>query len=420
MRNSGSKFVIFLTTCVFAVFLYWADNTSLDLVTKGQGRVIAESDNKIVQATDSGIISNFLVEEGDIVKAGQIIASINPAIAESSLDEVLAEKSAVSAELVRLDAEINGTNPMELPKLFRDPTAPTALAQLSLFHAKLASRTVKIQGLEQQKQKLISEIEQYDIELQSIKQMQKLLNEEKEEIIPLIDAGVLGSADRFRLEREETDLNSRSDLAKAKKNQVIEGLGLIDIEIDAVEKQYLELAMSERSEAVARLARIQAQLPAFQQKLEVTDIKAPVDGIINQLYVSSSGTVLRQGDRIAEIVPASDRLVIEAFVDPKDIAQIEPGQKARISLTAFDPSKYGFLEGTLRKVSADAVYKEETRNFMYSTIIELDSQLYNSDGSVVVVLPGMISEADIIRGRRTILEYFWQPVAKIKDDAFRE
>ena len=420
MRNSGSKFVIFLTTCVFAVFLYWADNTSLDLVTKGQGRVIAESDNKIVQATDSGIISNFLVEEGDIVKAGQIIASINPAIAESSLDEVLAEKSAVSAELVRLDAEINGTNPMELPKLFSDPTAPTALAQLSLFHAKLASRTVKIQGLEQQKQKLISEIEQYDIELQSIKQMQKLLNEEKEEIIPLIDAGVLGSADRFRLEREETDLNSRSDLAKAKKNQVIEGLGLIDIEIDAVEKQYLELAMSERSEAVARLARIQAQLPAFQQKLEVTDIKAPVDGIINQLYVSSLGTVLRQGDRIAEIVPASDRLVIEAFVDPKDIAQIEPGQKARISLTAFDPSKYGFLEGTLRKVSADAVYKEETRNFMYSTIIELDSQLYNSDGSVVVVLPGMISEADIIRGRRTILEYFWQPVAKIKDDAFRE
>lgn len=420
MRNSGSKFVIFLTTCVFAVFLYWADNTSLDLVTKGQGRVIAESDNKIVQATDSGIISNFLVDEGDIVKAGQIIASINPAIAESSLDEVLAEKSAVSAELVRLDAEINGTNPMELPKLFSDSTAPTALAQLSLFHAKLASRTVKIQGLEQQKQKLISEIEQYDIELQSIKQMQKLLNEEKEEIIPLIDAGVLGSADRFRLEREETDLNSRSDLAKAKKNQVIEGLGLIDIEIDAVEKQYLELAMSERSEAVARLARIQAQLPAFQQKLEVTDIKAPVDGIINQLYVSSSGTVLRQGDRIAEIVPASDRLVIEAFVDPKDIAQIEPGQKARISLTAFDPSKYGFLEGTLRKVSADAVYKEETRNFMYSTIIELDSQLYNSDGSVVVVLPGMISEADIIRGRRTILEYFWQPVAKIKDDAFRE
>ena len=89
-------------------------------------------------------------------------------------------------------------------------------------------------------------------------------------------------------------------------------------------------------------------------------------------------------------------------------------------MTAFDPSKYGFLEGTLRKVSADAVYKEETRNFMYSTIIELDSQLYNSDGSVVVVLPGMISEADIIRGKRTILEYFWQPVAKIKDDAFRE
>lgn len=146
MRLAGSKFVIFLTLCLLGAFLYWANITSLDLVTKGQGRVIAESDNKIVQAPDNGIISDFAVREGDVVKVGQVIASINPAVAESSLDEVLAEQSAVRAELVRLDAEINGTDASQLPQLFDDPTDPTALSQLSLFHAKEASRAFKSRG----------------------------------------------------------------------------------------------------------------------------------------------------------------------------------------------------------------------------------------------------------------------------------
>ena len=127
--------------------------------------MIAESDNKIVQAPDNGIISDFAIREGDVVTVGQVIASINPALAESSLDEVLAEQTAVKAELVPLDAEINGTEASQLPQLFDDPTDPTALSQLSLFHAKAASRSVKIQGLQQEKQQLLSEIDQYDIEL---------------------------------------------------------------------------------------------------------------------------------------------------------------------------------------------------------------------------------------------------------------
>ena len=89
-------------------------------------------------------------------------------------------------------------------------------------------------------------------------------------------------------------------------------------------------------------------------------------------------------------------------------------------MNGCDPTKYGYIDGTLRKVSADAVYKEETRAFMYATTIEIETQLEDTDGSFVTILPGMIAQADIIRGSRTILEYFWQPVAKIKDDAFRE
>lgn len=420
MRLGGSKFIIILTFGLLATFIFWAKVTSLDLVTQGQGRVIAETDNKIVQAPDNGIIAELRVKEGERVVTGQVIASINPAIAESSLDEVLAEQAAVRAELVRLDAEINGVDPNLVSGLFEDTSDPTSMSQLSLYHAKQASRTVKVQSLQQEKQRQKTEMEQYKIELTTLNQLFKLHEEEKAEIMPLIKAGVLGNADRFRLERQQTDLEAREQTAQAKISLLNEALTILDIEIDSVNKQFLEIAMAERSQAIARLARIKAQLPAYQQKVEVTEIRSPVDGVINQLYVNSTGTVLRQGDRIAEIVPALDNLVVEAFVDPKDIGQIEPGQSVRISLTAFDASKYGYMSGILRKVSADAVFKEETRSFMYSVTIEITGGLIGSNGLSVEVLPGMIAQADIIRGKRTILEYFWQPIAKIKDDAFRE
>ena len=104
----------------------------------------------------------------------------------------------------------------------------------------------------------------------------------------------------------------------------------------------------------------------------------------------------------------------------KDIATNEPGQAAKISLTAYDPSKYGFLLGTLTKVSADTVFREETKSSAYSVNVSIDTAIYESEGIPVSIVPGMIAQVDIIRGERTILEYFWQPIAKMKDTAFRE
>ena len=126
------------------------------------------------------------------------------------------------------------------------------------------------------------------------------------------------------------------------------------------------------------------------------------------------------GEVIAEIVPTQGKLLVEAFIDPKDIATIEPGQPAKISLTAYDPSKYGYLLGTLTKVSADTVFREETKSSAYAVNLSIDTEIFESDTIPVSIVPGMIAQVDIIRGERTILEYFWQPVAKMKDTAFRE
>ena len=178
--------------------------------------------------------------------------------------------------------------------------------------------------------------------------------------------------------------------------------------------------MAVNKQVVNELSEIDTRIPLLEQKLKQTEIRSPSDGIINSLPVSEEETVIKTGEIIAEIVPSTDNLIVEAFIDPKDIAKIEVSQEARVSLTAYDAAKYGYLIGRLLKVSADAVYREEKQSYMYAIEVELINNLADSKGSTVPLNPGMIAQVDIIRGQQTVLEYFWQPIAKLKDDAFRQ
>ena len=126
------------------------------------------------------------------------------------------------------------------------------------------------------------------------------------------------------------------------------------------------------------------------------------------------GAVVSSGEVIAEILPTQGKLLLEAFIDSKDIATIEPGQPAKISLTAYDPSKYGYLLGTLTKVSADTVFREETKSSAYAVNLSIDTEIYEIETIPVSIVPGMIAQVNIIRGERTILEYFWKLTEKIK------
>ena len=111
---------------------------------------------------------------------------------------------------------------------------------------------------------------------------------------------------------------------------------------------------------------------------------------------------------------------METKIDPKDIAKIALGSDVKISLTAFDASRYGNIEGHVLNISADAVSEPETGAQYYIVDVSIDGTLYESDGSEVTILPGMVASIDVLTGKRTILNYFWEPIAKTKERAFRD
>ena len=412
--------MIGLLLTVLAAGYFWARETQLDLITRGEGRLVAEGQNKLVQAPDGGIIKEIFVKEGDTVERDQVLALINSTAAEGSLEEIIAKRNSLTAKLVRLDAELKNTDINQLESNLKNFSESVRESQLALFLANKSNLRSLLFSIESERDQLEKSLVTIKQELSGTKDLQILINEESEELLPLITAGALGSSEKFRLKRETAQLRSEIQVLEAKVKETEAGYLRLQAQIEALKSGYERDIFDERAVYINELSEIKARIPVLEQKLEQTEIRSPSNGIINSLPVSDKETVIKTGDIIAEIVPSTDKLFVEAFIDPKDIAKIETGQGARISLTAYDAAKYGYLSGLLYKVSADAVYREEKQSYMYAIEVELVNNLYDSGGSAVPLNPGMIAQVDIIRGQQTILEYFWQPIAKLKDDAFRQ
>ena len=404
--GSGSRdyFMILTVTLIFGIFMVWANYTHLDLVTRGGGRVIAAGQNKNVQSPERGTIATYMVEEGTVVSSGQIIATINPIEAAGVLEELEARLANLNIRLVRLDAELENKPVSVVTKLSSSYSKALVDAEVELMISRKASLDAELATLNQDRQKTIMAMMSLDAQISGRQVMQALLVEEMKEVLPLVEAGALGSSEKFRLERQDASISTELEVLTEEKAQTKVAIEQIASKTDTVQQDYKTNIYQERSEVIGEISELEARLPAIRQRLKETEIGAVVGG----------------GEIVAEIVPTGGDVLVEAFIDPKDIATVEPGQKVKISLTAYDPSKYGYLLGTLTKVAADTVFREETRTSDYAVNASIDSVIYEDDETPVTIFPGMVASVDIIRGNRSILEYFWQPVAKMKDTAFRE
>ena len=423
-ENIGSStkdyFMILVVILIFGVFLVWANYTHLDLVTRGSGRVVAAGQNKNVQSPAMGSIANYLVEEGSIVSTGELIATINPIEAEGLLEELETRLSNLNIRLIRLDAELENQSIYVVKQLSGAHSKILVDAEVELMISRRVGLDSELAILDQDQEKTKKALLSLKAEIAGRIVMKKLLEAEMFEVLPLVEAGVLGSAERFQLDREDASLKTELEVLAKEAEQTKLEIIQITSKIDTVKQDYKTNIYEERSLVIGEVSELEARLPAIRQRLKETEIRSPIDGIVNRVFFNTVGAVVGRGEVVAEIVPTDGKVLVEAFIDPKDIATVEPGQKVKISLTAYDPSKYGYLMGTLTKVAADTVFREDTKTSTYAVNASIDSIIYEDDETPVTIIPGMVAQVDIIRGDRTILEYFWQPVAKIKDTAFRE
>ena len=248
----------------------------------------------------------------------------------------------------------------------------------------------------------------------------KLVQEQIAIIAPLVDNGLSPETELIALKRQAKEFEGQRDSAKASLERIQSSIFEVQEQMVAGTQSYITQSQSELSKIISSIAEVESRLPALEQRVYRTQVKSPVEGIINQLNFRTIGGFITPGDIIAEVVPTGDDLVVEGKIDPKDIAYISPGQDVRISLTAYDASRYGTIDGKVIKVSPDAVQDRSSGLSYYNVDVSIDGHLFEDDGSAVEVFPGMVASLDVLAGKRTVLEYIWQPMAKIKERAFKD
>lgn len=415
---AGSVLLLLIILLVL-ILIVWAYFTELDNVTRGQGKIVSSMQNQLVQASERGVLSKSFIEEGQKVSVGQVLVEIDPVDAKTAFDQAEQSLASLKIQRERLFAEISGDGlefDNELVQL-----APTVTrSEKALFNSRKAELASKISVLQQRLNQRNEQIQEINVNIQTARDTLELVDKQIAIIEPLVKASLASETDLLSLRRQAKDFEGKSESYVASLQRAKSSIVEVEQEIKSAKQSFATNSQSELAKITSEIAAVESRIPALEDRLVRTKVKSPVEGIVNRLNFKTLGGFVTPGDVIAEIVPTGEDLIVEGLIDPKDIAYISPGQKVRISLTAYDASRYGTLDGIVLKVSADASLDKSLGISAYTVNISIDSELLEDDNSAVEILPGMVASVEVLAGKRSVLEYIWQPMAKVKERAFRD
>ena len=372
--------MISILSAGFAALAFWASQSDLDQLVRATGQVIPDARTQIIQAADGGVVFELRVQEGQAVKAGQILAVLEKERAQAGFNEIVARVASLRAILDRTNAEIR-----QIPLAFNKQSA--AFPEFTNAQA----------GLYMQRKKTLDEEMGY---------LQEALANAKEELEmnqKLMKTGDTSRLDLLRSERQVTDLAGR---------------------ISATRNRYMQEARQDASKAEEELATTQQKLNERQSILDHTDMVSPVGGVVKYLRVNTIGGVLRPGDELMQIAPTDGGFFVEGRVTPSDVGSLKLDLPVTVRVDAFDYSIYGTLKGRLTHISPDTLSEQGSRgetNVFYRIQVRLDAdQSHNPRAQDIGIKSGMTTSLDIRTGERTVLQYLIKPIFKAFQGAMTE
>lgn len=378
-KHSGQFWVIILFFIFLVVFVIWAYNSPVEEVTRGNGNIIPSSREQVIQSLDPGIVTEIMVKEGDMVEKDQILMKLDDTRSSAVLRESEAKVENLEATVARLKAEAYGT------KLsFPDSVGPELRRrEIAAYKARCQAMTDAVSGLSQSKAALDREI--------AI-------------TAPMVAEGVVSEVELLRMRRESADLATQ---------------------ISERRNRYKADANNELLQAESELAQSKENVAMRADPVERSQIRAPMRGIVKGIKVTTIGGVVNAGEDIMQIVPVDDKLLVEAYIRPQDIAFIRTGQPALVKVSAYDYSIYGGLEGKVTLVGADTVsnsmqnrandLKLDPNQVYYRVLVQTENNsLKDKNGKPMPIIPGMVATVDIKTGEKTIFQYLIKPITRMK------
>lgn len=429
-----SRLLLRLVAAFFFIFLLWASLAPLDEVTKGNGKVIPSSHTQMIQNLEGGILAELLVTEGELVDKGQGLARLDDVRFSSSFKESRIKYLELLARTSRLEAEVNDT-PFHMPQEVLTESPALAQNETSLYQSRQNELRSSLGVLMEQARQKEQELREFEAKRGQASRSYGLIKKELDLSAPLVKEGAVSEVEILRLQRQANELNGELEGYTLAIPRVQSELEEANQKIEELKLKFRAEAGKQLNEDKAELARTTESNVALEDRVSRTRVTSPMKGIVKQIKVNTVGGVIQPGVDFMEIVPIDEQLLIEAEVRPKDVAFLRPGLSAMVKFTAYDFAIYGGLEATLEHISADTIthkaqdeqgqrskgLKDPGDNESYYLIrLRTQKNHLGTAEKPLPIIPGMITEVDIITGQKTVLDYLLKPILKARERALRE
>ena len=409
----ASRRLIGISALALVILILWAAFAQIDEVTRGMGKVIPSNKVQIVQAAEPSTIAQILVQPGQFVKQGQLLIRLDDAQLASTMGQLKAENERLSARANRLQNEGSGNG--------GGCGAGGQVGGVACAE-EAALAQVRSQATRSRESALAAAVEQRRRDLQegqatinALENSARLANDQVNMLSPLAQKGIIPQTELLTAQRELVDVQGRLAAARQGSARASAAIAEAQAQLSTARYDFRQQALGERSDVATKLAVNEQSIKATSQEL-----RAPVTGLVNDVKVNTVGGFINAGEKVMQIVPVGEKLLIEARVTPKDIAFIKVGDRANVKVTAYDFSIYGGLNGKVRNISADSIYDEVERQAYYTVLVETDRAYIVKSGQRLPIMPGMICDVEIITGSKSILTYLLKPVLKAFGEALTE
>jgi len=405
----------------FIAALTWAALGRIDVVAFAQGQTVASSRVQPVQSLDRGLVTAVLVDEGDRVQAGQPVIHLgqSSALAQAeSLRERLQRTRAARRRLEALMAALRDDSPPQ----FRPPAdiaEDVARDERQLMHGQWRSHRAEIAELEQVKANRRTEKATVAAEIRALDRILPYSEQRVDRLERLAADDLASQAELDDARRELLQQRSERGRRQGRLNELAGEVRLAERRIERASSRFEADINDEYASVEDRIARLREQLAEAEGKLERRTVRAPRAGIVQNLAVRSTGTVVEPAEILMRIVPADQPLEVEARILNQDIGFAEPGQRVKVKFDAFDFTRFGAVAGTIRDIAPSST-EDEQLGHVYHALVELDRNWMDVDGERLRLRPGMTATVDIEIGERRLIEYFLGPILRYRDEALRE
>lgn len=416
---------VWMFVALIIIPILWSGLAPLYSAAIAPGQVILDSNKKTIQHLEGGIISAILVREGQTVNKGDVLVRLDATNTKASYDLVKKQYISNLAAESRLMAERDQDEKIEFPaelteQAGKDPIVDENIDnQTRLFETRRKNLEGQIGVLNQKVLQSEEQIKGYEAQIESAESQLGYLNDEISVVQKLMKSGNAVRPRLLALQRNAADIAGQKGQYMASISQARESIEEAKKNIINVQEEFLKELLKELNDTQATLSDLKEKMNANEDKLKRIDIISPIAGKINDLKIHTVGGVIQPGEKLMDVVPDDDKLIIEAKVMPQDIDVVHDGLEASVRLTAYKTRKVPPVSGKVVNVSGDRFNDERTGMAYYLARVEVDMKQLDSLDNVHLY-PGMPADVLIITGKNTALAYLWSPISDSFNKAFRE